>query len=138
MTLQRLVDSKRYAIAPAVGLLLLLPAASGAEPGAGDPGLYWFSDARYGVFVHFLPGDAAELDRVDEFDVEVLAQQLESVGAGYLILTLGQISGYFNSPNPAYDKTTGYSPGERCSTRDLPSDLHHALDARGILQPLEG
>jgi hypothetical protein len=84
------------------------------------------------VFVHFLPGEATDLDRVDDFDVDVLAQQLESVGAGYLVLTLGQNSGYFNAPNPAYDRITGYGSGERCSSRDLPSELHRALEPRGI------
>ena len=82
--------------------------------------------------MHFLPGDAEELARVDDFDVEALARQLESVGAGYLILTLGQNSGFFNAPNPTYERITGYVPGERTSRRDLPLDLHRALEPRGI------
>ncbi len=84
------------------------------------------------MFVHFLPGDPEELALVADFDVEALARQLESVGAGYLVLTLGQNSGFFNAPNPTYDRITGYDPGERTASRDLPRDLHRALEPRGI------
>jgi hypothetical protein len=92
----------------------------------------WFRDAKYGVFMHFLPGDAKSLALVDEFDAESLAQQVQSLGAKYFVITLGQNSGYFNSPNGAYDKITGYAPGERCSVRDLPLALHKALAPKGI------
>jgi len=92
----------------------------------------WFMAARYGVFMHFLPHDAASLALVDRFDVEALAQQLETTGAKYFVLTLGQNSGYFNAPNAIYDKITGYAPGERCSTRDLPLELYKVLQSRGI------
>jgi len=92
----------------------------------------WFQEARYGIFMHFLPADSAGLARVKDFDAEALAGQLEAVGAKYFVLTLGQNSGYFNSPNAAYDRITGYAPGERCSARDLPLDLHRALQPRGI------
>ena len=96
--------------------------------------LDWFKDARYGVFMHFLPdaSRARSLSFVDKFDVDALAGQLEAMGARYLVITLGQNSGYFNAPNAAYDKTTGYAPGERCAKRDLPLDLYRALHAKGI------
>ena len=64
--------------------------------------------------------------------MEHLARQLESMGAGYFVLTLGQNSGFFNSPNAAYDRCTGYASGERCSTRDLPLELYRVLKPRGI------
>ena len=48
------------------------------------------------------------------------------------MFTLGQNSGWFNAPNAAYDRITGYQPGERCATRDLPLDLYRALHAKGI------
>ena len=92
----------------------------------------WFQDARYGVFMHFLPGDAQGLARVKDFDVDVLAGQVEAMGAKYLVLTLGQNSGFMNSPNPTYDRLTGYAPGQRCSTRDLPLELYRALNPKGI------
>ncbi len=87
----------------------------------------WLRDARVGVFMHLLPGDSRGLERVNQFDVDALAAQLESVGAKYLVLTLGQNSGFMNSPNPTYERITGYQPGQRCSTRDLPLDLYRAL-----------
>lgn len=105
-------------------------AEAGAETGAGETD--WLRDARYGVFMHFLPGDPRGLALVRDFDVEALAGQLEAMGAKYFVITLGQNSGYFISPNAAYEKRTGYLPGERCSARDLPLDLHAALKPRGI------
>jgi len=111
-------------------ILLLLSWCGQAMPNHSDTD--WFRDAKYGVFMHFLPGDAAGLARVQEFDVEVLSRQLETLGAKYLVITLGQNSGFFNSPNTAYDRYTGYAPGERCSTRDLPRDLYQALTPKGI------
>lgn len=97
-----------------------------------NPNTDWFKEAKYGVFMHFLPGSAADLEKTGEFDVQALADQLQSMGAGYFVLTLGQNSGYFNAPNAAYDRRTGYAAGERCSVRDLPLDLYAALHARGI------
>lgn len=110
--------------------LPLLGGIGHASP--NNPDTDWFKDARYGVFMHFLPGDANGLALVNDFDVEALAGQLEATGAKYFVITLGQNSGYMNSPNAAYDKRTGYAPGERCATRDLPLDLHRALRPKGI------
>jgi alpha-L-fucosidase len=92
----------------------------------------WLHDARFGVFMHFLPPNAKGLEGVRAFDVNALAAQLEAVGAKYLVITLGQNSGFFNAPNAAYDRITGYSAGERGATRDLPLALSDALRAKGI------
>jgi hypothetical protein len=54
------------------------------------------------------------------------------MGAKYFVITLGQNSGYFISPNATYDRSTGYAPGEKCSSRDLPLDLHRVLQPKGI------
>ncbi|NQV31167.1 MAG: hypothetical protein HQ515_00650, partial [Phycisphaeraceae bacterium] len=110
---------------------VLLPGAI-ANAQVNNPNTDWFSAARVGVFIHFLPGDVKALAQVKDFDVEVLAAQLEAAGAKYLVLTLGQNSGSMNSPNPTYTQVTGYAPGERCSTRDLPLDLYRVLAPRGI------
>ncbi len=102
----------------------------------------WLHDAKWGVFLHFLSGQASETKadgvtveswnrRVDEFDAEGLADQLESVGAGYLGLTVGQNSGFYCSPNAAYDRIVGHQPS-RCSRRDLMADVAQALQKRGI------
>jgi hypothetical protein len=118
-------------LSPLFASLLLLLAAP-APAATNNPATDWFRDARYGVFMHFLPGDAQGLARVNAFDVEALAGQLDAMGAKYFVLTLGQNSGYFNAPNAAYDRYTSYAPGERCATRDLPLALHAALKAKGI------
>jgi len=114
----------------AVGTLLLHAAPCEADPENKDTD--WFKDARYGVFMHFLPGNARSLALTDKFDVEALAGQLEAIGAKYFVITLGQNSGCFISPNAAYEKRTGYAPGEKCSKRDLPLDLYRALKPKGI------
>lgn len=92
----------------------------------------WLHQARVGAFMHFLPNTAASFANIDDFDAEELAKQLKSMGAKYFIFTLGQNSGWMNSPNSAYDRITGYAPGERCAKRDLPLDLYRALSPRGI------
>lgn len=102
----------------------------------------WMRDARWGVMLHFLSGLASETkeDRtsidawnrnVESFDVEALADQLESVGAGYLVLTVGQNSGFYCSPNATYDRIVGHDPS-RCSRRDLMQDCARAVAKRGI------
>jgi hypothetical protein len=111
--------------------LFLAPPSDGQDAPASTPA-DWLRDARLGIFMHVLPPDAAGLAKLDDFDVEALARQLTRAGARYLVLTLGQNSGFFNAPNAAYDRRTGYRPGERCSRRDLPLDLHRALQPKGI------
>ncbi len=115
-----------------LALALLAGMALAASTDSPDRSTDWLHAARYGVFMHFLPGDAQELARVQDFDVEALAKQLESIGAKYFVITLGQNSGYFISPNATYDRLTGYAAGERCATRDLPLDLYRALKPHGI------
>ena len=96
----------------------------------------WMHSARWGVFMHYLASSAdlppAEWNRlIDGFDVEALAGQLESVGAGYLVITLGQNSGHYLSPNGTYDSIVGIQPS-KCSRRDLVADLYTALARRHI------
>ena len=106
-------------------------ASTYAQPASLDRA-EWLRDAKYGVFMHFLPSDSTGLAGVRSFDVEALAAQLDSIGAKYFVITLGQNSGFFNAPNAAYDRITGYAPGERCATRDLPLALSDALKQEGI------
>jgi hypothetical protein len=112
-----------------VAALALAVTAAGGERTA------WFHEARTGVFIHYLAPAGMSVrewnQRVDGFDVEGLARQLERVHAGYLILTLGQNSGHYLSPNRAYDRLVGITPSH-CSRRDLIADLHKALAPRGI------
>jgi hypothetical protein len=96
----------------------------------------WMYQAKWGVFMHYLGSSAdlpvAEWNRlIDGFDVESLATQLQSVGAGYLVITLGQNSGHYLSPNRTYDSFVGIQPS-KCSQRDLVADLYTALARRHI------
>ena len=115
-----------------LGLALSLGLTQRPQAAFQNPNTDWFTEAKYGVFMHFLPGNAAQLAQVKTFDVEALAGQLEAMGAKYFVITLGQNSGYFNSPNAAYDRFTGFAPGEKCSSRDLPLDLYRTLQPKGI------
>jgi hypothetical protein len=102
----------------------------------------WMPKARWGVMTHYLADWIARTHNipmspeawnklVDGFDVEGIANQLQAVGAGYYIITAGQNSGYYLSPNSAYDKLTG-AKVSKCSRRDLIADLYEALSKRGI------
>jgi len=118
-------------------LLLWLCLAAAAQDRAG-----WMPEARFGVMTHYLADWQAQVHHldmsverwnqlVDGFDVEKMAQQLASVGAGYYQISLGQNSGYYLAPNAAYDRLTGIHPS-KCSRRDLVADLYEALHKRGI------
>jgi hypothetical protein len=101
-------------------------------------------EARWGVMTHYLadwiasaegPGNSPSVDEwndlVDRFDVDALADQLQSVGAGFQILTIGQNSGFYLAPNASYDRIVGIRPS-KCARRDLVADLAEALRKRGI------
>jgi hypothetical protein len=96
----------------------------------GNPNTDWFRDAGFGIMVHFLKevfapeGGAKEWnDAVNGFSVEKFAKQASEAGVGYVLFTLGQNSGYYCSPNSAFNNAVGIKPGELCSIRDLPMDL---------------
>jgi hypothetical protein len=83
----------------------------------------WMYRAKWGVFMHYLAASAdlpvAEWNRlIDGIDVESLASQIHSTGAGYFFITLGQNSGHYLSPNRTYDSIVGIRPS-KCSRRDL-------------------
>lgn len=119
------------AVLPLVAWSIALTPVEG-RAGSNNPDTDWLLQARYGVFVHFLPSSDEQFALVDRFDVDALAEQLEAMGAKYFVITLGQNSGYFNSPNREYEQLTGYATGTRCARRDLPLDLHRVLHAKGI------
>jgi predicted GH43/DUF377 family glycosyl hydrolase len=120
--------------------LVCVPPASGQVNSRSKTD--WLQQARWGVMTHYLgapPSSAggAELTaaawnrQVDAFDARGLADQLSSVGAKYLLLTIGQNSGHYCSPNATYDKLVGIRPS-KCSRRDLVADVAKALKAKGI------
>ena len=100
----------------------------------------WIKEAKWGVFMHYMAdtvfkGDQPSVEKwneaVDAFDVNGLAEQLASAGAGYFVLTLGQNSGFYCSPNKTYDRLTGIRPS-KCARRDLVFDLSEALRIKHI------
>jgi len=110
-----------------------------------NPATDWFSRAGFGVFVHYLnelQNNAATLQSlgrsttwdecVKEFDTERFASAMAEAGAGYVIFTTHQRTRFLIAPNAAFDRITGYRPGEACATRDLIEDLYHSLSKRKI------
>jgi hypothetical protein len=105
----------------------------------GNPNTDWFKDAGYGIMVHYLKeaivpegGSKEWNDAVNSFNAENFARQAKEAGAGFVMFTLGQNSGYYCSPNASFDKILGTQPGELCSTRDLPMDLIKELGKYNI------
>lgn len=100
----------------------------------GNPNTDWFSDAGFGIMVHYLSSNIVQdkgskewNDAVDSFDTDDFAMKASAAGAGYVMFTLGQNSGYYCSPNAAFDSIVGTNPGDLCSKRDLPMDLIKSL-----------
>ncbi|MBR4752599.1 MAG: hypothetical protein IK077_12640 [Thermoguttaceae bacterium] len=104
-----------------------------------------FRSKGYGVFVHYLDGlqngastvnslgkETSWNECVDEFDVELFANQIAETGAGYVFFTVMQQTRSMPAPNATFDRLTGYKPGEACSKRDLIMEIADALEARGI------
>jgi len=102
----------------------------------------WFHEAKYGIMFHFVPSmgrfkqipwTSAEWNaKVDSVNVQKVAQQAEAIGAGYVILSIGQKGDYYCSPNPVYEKYWGFGKGQFGSRRDLPMELFQELNKRGI------
>ncbi|MBW8747666.1 MAG: hypothetical protein JF584_08895 [Acidobacteria bacterium] len=97
---------------------------------------------RWGVMTHYLSDWQARDHKlemtvelwnklVNGFDVEAMARRLHSVGAGRYQISIGQNSGYYLSPNAAYDRIVGNSPS-KCSHRDLVADLYEPLSRYDI------
>jgi hypothetical protein len=113
--------------------------SSGPVVFRGNPNTDWFHDAGFGIMFHYLKpmfvpdgGSKEWNDAVNSFDAEKFADQARTTGAGFVMITLGQNSGDYCSPNAAFDSVMGIKPGELCSTRDLPADLIKALGKYNI------
>jgi hypothetical protein len=123
-------------------LSLCLALAFAAHAADAPQRVAWMRDAHWGVMTHYLADWRARADHepasvehwndlIDHFDVNGVADQLKSVGAGWYLISIGQNSGYYLSPNATYDKLTGIMPS-KLSHRDLVADLSTALAKRGI------
>ncbi|KAJ6436877.1 ricin-type beta-trefoil lectin domain protein [Purpureocillium lavendulum] len=116
----------------------------------GGPATDWMHNAKFGVMQHWLAegcpgrdgscsGDPAPTvsswnSRVNNYDVDGVVSQLKSIGAGYLVLAVGQNSGYWAAPNSVYDELvppTDIHPS-RLTKRDLISDMGSALHNAGL------
>lgn len=121
--------------------------------------IQWLREAKWGTMTHYLsdwlirdtpswqrgeklprhrvlkgPMTPAKWNRlVQEFDVDTFAKQLKSIGVGYHIMTVGQTSGYYLSPNKTYDKIIGRSSKSSWfPKRDLIKEMGDALHKQGI------
>ncbi len=101
----------------------------------------WFVQSRWGVFGCYLADTASNLKainltaedwnrRIDAFDATGLARQLADASVPYFSIAIGQNSGFYLSPNRAYDEIVGISPS-KCSRRDLVADLARAFEPYG-------
>ena len=69
-----------------LALAICLALTGNLRAETNHPNTGWFSRAKYGVFIHFLPSSKEGLKQVEQFDVKALADQLQEMGAGYLVL----------------------------------------------------
>jgi hypothetical protein len=102
----------------------------------------WMGAAKFGVMTHYLQDWLSQTenlaidvdkwnDLVNHFDTDRLAESVKATGAGYLIFTIGQNSGYYVSPNKVYDRMVGRDTS-RCAKRDLIADLGNSLHKLGL------
>jgi alpha-L-fucosidase len=131
----------RLGITAIVAVLVVF--SSFAQEGADRAA--WMKEAKFGVMNHYLADWIARREQmpeghmtverwnelIDKIDVDKFAEQIKSTGAAYHIFTIGQNSGFYNSPNAAYDRIVGITPSH-CSRRDLISELADAAHRRGM------
>ncbi len=104
-----------------------------------------FKSKKWGVFFHYLErsmnertcplsmGRWSDWDEcINDFDCNAFAKQLNKFGAGYVILTIMQLGRYMIAPNAAFDKLTGYEPGQACAKTDFIEKMHNALSKYDI------
>ncbi|HUQ67775.1 MAG TPA: alpha-L-fucosidase, partial [Flavitalea sp.] len=95
----------------------------------------WFSAAKYGLMVHWIPGVTPRngqaksfCDAVRDFKVDTFADMVKQSGASYLIFTAVHGTQWFPGPSKVYERVL---PGRSCD-RDLIGDLSNALEKRGV------
>lgn len=88
----------------------------------------WMSEGKYGVFFHYL----YDMDDMKKFDAKKFAENVNSMGAAWAVITLGQNEGYYCAPNPTYEKLTGYAPKSKCYEGDIPMQIAKELEKYNI------
>lgn len=88
----------------------------------------WFKDSKYGIFLHYL----FDMEQMKEFNAEKFAEDVNKMGVGYVIFTLGQNSGFYCGPNATYEKIAGYPKGSKCYEGDVPMQAAKALEKYNI------
>lgn len=69
---------------------------------------------------------------VNSFNVPNFVAQVQSTGAAFVVIYLGQNNGYFLGPNSTYESAAKVGSGNRVSSRDLVTEIATALRAVGI------
>jgi hypothetical protein len=95
----------------------------------------WLQECRYGLMCHWTTQSCPRRGQpkpyaqaVQDFDVEGFANQMQSTGAGFLVVTTSHAEHFFPAPLESLDRIL---PG-RTSRRDLVADLADALGRRGV------
>jgi hypothetical protein len=119
-------------MATAAGLVLTLTIGQATADRA-----QWMGEGWFGIMVHYLIGPQGETPEertaafnatVNGFDLDGFMAQVESMGADWLIFTIGQNTNYYCSPNAYLDAR---APGHT-SERDLLLEIARACEERGI------
>ena len=100
------------------------------------PSTDWLARAEYGAALHWttdsIPSSGgspvAYRTAVNNFAVDLLAQQLSDAGAGYLLFTISHVQQFFAFPSAKLDSVIS---GRTC-TRDLYNDIYDAIHPLSI------
>src|SRR3982750_3962038 len=123
-------------------LIILVLLVSPVKKIIGQERAGWMQSAKFGVMTHYLQDWLSQTenlsidvdkwnDLVNHFNTDKLAESVKATGAGYLIFSIGQNSGYYVSPNKVYDRMVGRDTS-RCAKRDLIADLGNSLHKLGL------
>jgi alpha-L-fucosidase len=102
--------------------------------GIGD-----FTKSKYGLNISYNPSStiAAAADgtwdrTIADFDVTAFVRDVAKTGAGYVIFSVGQTTGYYAAPNNAYLKYTETELGQYVPQRDLVKEIAQGLKKIGV------
>jgi hypothetical protein len=102
--------------------------------GIGD-----FTKSKYGLNISYNPSStiAAAADgtwdrTIADFDVTAFVRDVAKTGAGYVIFSVGQTTGYYAAPNDAYLKYTETELGQYVPQRDLVKEIAQGLKKIGV------